>query len=201
MSRKHLLALCVGVSLFRAEAATWWQEHPDPASWIAERENLKSYLQKDLSKKNPSDLKLDSIDADNFRIWQWLDYARPDFSFDEVAAFRSLGEHSQVRRAFLENLRPEDDATEAMRILLQIQLAHPECIQELPCLAVAIALVFDQPFLSCFGRVRMHARLVTSFVYVAFRLYRLAVQNTKQFSERRNESAFSVVGYKISRRR
>jgi hypothetical protein len=146
MLRKHLLALCVGVSLFRSEAATWWQEHPDPASWIAERENLKSYLQEDLSKKNPSDLKLDSIDSDNFRVWQWLGYARPDFSLDEVAAFRSLGEHSQVRRAFLENLRPEDDATEAMRILLQIQLAHPKCIQELPCLAVAIALVFDQPF-------------------------------------------------------
>jgi len=146
MSRKHLLALCVGVSLFRAEAATWWQEHPDPASWIAERENLKSHLQEELSKKNPIDLKPDSVDADNFRIWQWLGYARSDFSREEVAAFRSIGEHSKLRRAFLENLRPEDDATEAMRILLQIQLLHPECIQELPCLAVAIALVFDQPF-------------------------------------------------------
>jgi len=146
MLRQHLLALCIGLSLFRAEAASWWQEHPDPAAWIVERENLKSSIQKDLSKKKPSDLKPDSIDADNFRIWQWLGYARPDFSQDEVVAFRSLGENSQLRRAFLENLRPEDDATEAMRILLQIQLAHPECIQELPCLAVAIALVFDQPF-------------------------------------------------------
>ena len=146
MLRQHLLALCIGLSLFRVEAASWWQEHPDPAAWIVERENLKSSIQKDLSKKKPSDLKPDSIDADNFRIWQWLGYARPDFSQDEVVAFRSLGENSQLRRAFLENLRPEDDATEAMRILLQIQLAHPECIQELPCLAVAIALVFDQPF-------------------------------------------------------
>jgi hypothetical protein len=146
MLRQHLLALCIGLSLFRAEAASWWQEHPDPAAWIVERENLKSSIQKDLSKKKPSDLKPDSIDADNFRIWQWLGYARPDFSQDEVVAFRSLGENSQLRRAFLENLRPEDDATEAMRILLQIQMAVPECIKELPCLAVAIALVFDQPF-------------------------------------------------------
>jgi hypothetical protein len=113
---------------------------------MTERENLKSFLKEDLSKKKPSDIKPDSIDADNFRIWQWLGYVRPDFSQDEVAAFRSLGEQSQLRRAFLENVRPEDDGTEAMRILLQIHMAHPECIQQLPCLAVAIALVFDQPF-------------------------------------------------------
>ena len=146
MIRQHLLALWIGLSFFKVEAASWWQEHPDPAAWIVERENLKSSIRNDLSKKKPSDLTPNSFDADNFRIWQWLGYARPDFSQDEVVAFRSLGEHSQLRRAFLENLRPEDDATEAMRILLQIQLAHPECIQELPCLAVAIALVFDQPF-------------------------------------------------------
>jgi hypothetical protein len=146
MIRQHLLALWIGLSLFKVEAASWWQEHPDPAAWIVERENLKSSIRNDLSKKKPSDLTPNSFDADNFRIWQWLGYARPDFSQYEVVAFRSLGEHSQLRRAFLENLRPEDDATEAMRILLRIQLAHPECIQELPCLAVAIALVFDQPF-------------------------------------------------------
>jgi len=146
MIRQHLLALWIGLSLFKVEAASWWQEHPDPAAWIVERENLKSSIRNDLSKKKPSDLTPNSFDADNFRIWQWLGYARPDFSQYELVAFRSLGEHSQLRRAFLENLRPEDDATEAMRILLRIQLAHPECIQELPCLAVAIALVFDQPF-------------------------------------------------------
>ena len=146
MSRVHLLALCIGLAVFKAEAASWWHEHPDPATWTVERENLKSHLQEDLSKKKPGDLKPDSIEADNFRIWQWLGYARPDFSHDEVVAFRSLGECSQLRRVFLENLRPEDDPTEAMRILMQIQMSHPECIQELPCLAVAIALVFDQPF-------------------------------------------------------
>ena len=146
MSRVHLLALCIGLAVFKAEAASWWHEHPDPATWTVERENLKSHLQEDLSKKKPGDLKPDSIEADNFRIWQWLGYARPDFSHDEVVAFRSLGECSQLRRVFLENLRPEDDPTEAMRILMQIQMSHPECIQELPCLAVAIAIVFDQPF-------------------------------------------------------
>jgi hypothetical protein len=145
-SKVHFLALCIGVSLFKAEAASWWQEHPDPATWMAERENLKSFLKEDLSKKKPGDIKPDSIDADNFRIWQWLGYVRADFSQDELAAFRSLGEQSQLRRAFLENVRPEDDGAEATRILLQIQMAHPECIQQLPCLAVAIALVFDQPF-------------------------------------------------------
>ena len=146
ISRVRLLTLCIGLSLFKAEASSWWQEHPDPATWMTERENLKSFLKEDLSKKKPSDIKPDSIDADNFRIWQWLGYVRPDFSQDEFTAFRSLGEQSQLRRAFLENVRPEDDGTEAMRILLQIQMAHPDCIQQLPCLAVAIALVFDQPF-------------------------------------------------------
>lgn len=146
MSREHLLALCIGLSVLKAEAASWWQEHPEPASWIVERENLKSYLQQDLSKKKPNDLKPDSIEADNFRIWQWLEYARPDFSQDEADAFRSLGVNFQLRRAFLENLRPEDNATAAIQILLQIQMTHPESIKEIPCLAVAIALVFDQPF-------------------------------------------------------
>ena len=146
ISRVRLLALCIGLSLFKVEASSWWQEHPDPATWMTERENLKSFLKEDLSKKKPGDIKPDSIDADNFRIWQWLGYVRPDFSQDEFTAFRSLGEQSQLRRAVLENVRPEDDGTEAMRILLQIQMDHPDCIQQLPCLAVAIALVFDQPF-------------------------------------------------------
>jgi len=146
MSREHLLALCIGLSVFSAKASSWWQQHPDPATWIAERENLKSYLQEDLSKKKPSDLKPDSIEADNFRIWQWLGYARADFSQDEVVAFQTLGDNSLLRRLFLENLRPEDNATAAVQILLQIQMTHPESIKELPCLAVAIALVFDQPF-------------------------------------------------------
>ena len=146
MSREHLLALCIGLSVFSAQASSWWQQHPDPATWIAERENLKSYLQEDLSKKKPSDLKPDSIEADNFRIWQWLGYARADFSQDEVVAFQTLGDNSLLRRLFLENLRPEDNATAAVQILLQIQMTHPESIKELPCLAVAIALVFDQPF-------------------------------------------------------
>jgi len=146
MLREHLLALCIGLSVFSAQASSWWQQHPDPATWIAERENLKSYLQEDLSKKKPSDLKPDSIEADNFRIWQWLGYARADFSQDEVVAFQTLGDNSLLRRLFLENLRPEDNATAAVQILLQIQMTHPESIKELPCLAVAIALVFDQPF-------------------------------------------------------
>ena len=146
MSRAHLLALCISLAVFNAEAASWWDEHPDPVTWVVERENLKSRLQEDLSKKKPNDLKSDSIEADNFRIWQWLEYARPDFSQDEVVAFRALGDNSLLRRLFLENLRPEDNATAAVQILLQIQMAHPESIKELPCLAVAIALVFDQPF-------------------------------------------------------
>jgi len=146
MSREHLLALCIGLSVFSTQASSWWQQHPDPATWIADRENLKSHIQEDLSKKKPSDLKSDSIEADNFRIWQWLEYARPDFSQDEVVAFRTLGDNSLLRRLFLENLRPEDNATAAVQILLQIQMTHPESIKELPCLAVAIALVFDQPF-------------------------------------------------------
>ena len=146
MSREHLLAFCIGLSVISAQASSWWQEHPDPATWIAERENLKSYLQEDISKKKPSDLKPDAIEADNFRIWQWLEYARPDFSQNEVVAFQALGDNSLLRRLFFENLRPEDNATEAVQILMQIQMAHPESIKELPCLAVAIALVFDQPF-------------------------------------------------------
>ena len=146
MSREHLLALCIGLSVFSTQASSWWQQHPDPATWIADRENLKSHIREDLSKKKPSDLKPDSIEADNFRIWQWLEYARPDFSQDEVVAFRTLGDNSLLRRLFLENLRPEDNATAAVKILLQIQMTHPESIKELPCLAVAIALVFDQPF-------------------------------------------------------
>ncbi|NBS79273.1 hypothetical protein EBS57_05560, partial [bacterium] len=146
MVRLFLLLLCLGFSLIQADAATWWQEHTDPLTWTAERETLKFSLQKEFSKKKPGDVKADSIEAANFRVWQWLEYARPDFSQEEVAAFRSLGENSQLLRPFLENLRPEDDAIEAVRILLRIQLEHPECIQVLPCLAVAIALVFDQPF-------------------------------------------------------
>ena len=102
MSRVHLLALCIGLAVFKIEAASWWDEHPDPVTWVVERDNLKSHVQEDLSKKKPSDLKPDSIEANNFRIWQWLEYARPDFSQDEVVAFRALGDNSLLRRLFLE---------------------------------------------------------------------------------------------------
>ena len=129
-----------------AGAATWWEAHPDPTTWAHEKILLGDTLRSEFKKKKPSDIKPESDEAGQFRLWQWLDLARTDFTPEQVLAFRALGENSDLRRAVLENIRPEDHQDEVLKILLQMQLSCPECIQELPRLAVAFALVFDQPF-------------------------------------------------------
>ena len=142
--------LCVsGAIVFfisSAGAATWWEAHPDPATWAHEKLLLGDTLRSEFTKKKPSDIQPGSDEAEQFRLWQWLDWARTDFTPEEVLAFRALGENSELRRAVLENIRPEDHQDEVLKILLQMQIACPDCLKELPRLAVAFALVFDQPF-------------------------------------------------------
>ena len=129
-----------------AGAATWWEAHPDPTTWAHEKILLGDTLRSEFKKKKPSDIKPESDEADQFRLWQWIDLARTDFTPEQVLAFRALGENSDLRRAVLENIRPEDHQDEVLKILLQMQLSCPDCLKELPRLAVAFALVFDQPF-------------------------------------------------------
>jgi len=146
MRRLLLILGLIGVSFSLGCASTWWEQHLDPHNWASERETLGESLRSRLAQKNPVELKPECIEADEFRVWQWLDFARADFSQEEVSAFRALGENSEIRRAFLENICLEDDKVEALKILLQMQLTCPDCVKELPRLAVAFAIVFDQPF-------------------------------------------------------
>lgn len=126
--------------------ANWWQEHPDPATWKAERDRLSEKVLFSLSKVSPEDFKPDSSLAAEFRLWQWLGLGEGTLDVSQAADFRALGENPDAVRAFCENLLPEDNQAEALALLLQMQQKAPADVQDFPRLAVALALVLDQPF-------------------------------------------------------
>ncbi|MDF1814964.1 MAG: hypothetical protein P1V20_22360 [Verrucomicrobiales bacterium] len=59
--------------------------------------------------------------------------------------FVKLGRTPKIRDAFLAALVPEDDGPKAVTILTGIAKAHPDKIVEFANLAIAYAVVFDQP--------------------------------------------------------
>ncbi|MCX6935605.1 MAG: hypothetical protein NTZ01_05375 [Verrucomicrobia bacterium] len=124
----------------------WWAEHPQPVTWAEGRDQLGENLLALLKDKKAADIKPETTEADGLRLWQWLGEWNSANSTEDGVAFRALGENRELRRAFLENLRPEDDQKAALRILIRMQSQAPIAVQELPRLAVALALVFDQPF-------------------------------------------------------
>jgi len=120
--------------------------HPKSSKFAEGRDQLKKDLLASLRNKKAAGLNPDEADEDQFRLWQWME----NWNFLNVAtdaeAFRELGKNTELRRTFLQNLDPKDDRQAAVQILIRLQKEAPEEVRELPRLAVALALVFDQPF-------------------------------------------------------
>jgi len=102
-------------------------------------------LKKKLNQDGPAGLKPEGDTEREFRTWQWLG----EWSILQgqgAREFVDLGKNPELVRAYLENIMSEDRRAEALQILVKMQANAPQQVKDLPRLAVALALVFDQPF-------------------------------------------------------
>lgn len=136
----------------QAEAA-WWKENSTPARWIGSVEELTDVLKEahdryglDQMVRNP-----------HWSAWmlhtRWLSLFPKDWSDTPVfqsdegrKIFENLGRSHSLRNSFLGALVPQDNPPEAITILTRIAESHPEHILKYQNLAIAFAVVFDQPF-------------------------------------------------------
>jgi hypothetical protein len=146
MRKSLLFGIFLLVGWIEPAKADWWDKYPQPSHWEEGREQLKKDLLGSLRNKKAAGLNPDEADEDRFRLWQWMG----NWSFlnegADVEAFRELGRNAELRRDFFENLDPEDNRQAALRILIRLQKEASAEVRELPALAVALAIVFDQPF-------------------------------------------------------
>jgi len=125
--------------------ASWWDENSNPESWAQARESLGNQLRQKLQKEGPAALKPGSSLEKEFRLWQWLG-EWPEARGVDPIIFAELGKNQELVRAYLENIQKEDRRGQVLEILSKMQTQAPQETKDLPALAVAIALVFDQPF-------------------------------------------------------
>jgi len=125
--------------------ASWWEENPNPETWVQSRESLGNQLREKLQKESPAALKPGSSVEQEFRLWQWLG-EWPEARGMDPKIFTELGKNHELVRVYLENIQKEDRRGQVLEILSKMQTQAPQETKDLPALAVAIALVFDQPF-------------------------------------------------------
>ncbi|MEY5063220.1 MAG: hypothetical protein RLZZ112_1184, partial [Verrucomicrobiota bacterium] len=125
--------------------ASWWSAPPNPEAWAEARENLGNQLRQKLQKEGPAALKPGSSLGQEFLLWRWLG-EWPKASGVDAKTFAELGKNQELVQAYLENIQKEDSRGQVLEILSRMQVQAPQEVMDLPALAVAIALVFDQPF-------------------------------------------------------
>jgi hypothetical protein len=137
------------------QLVAWWQAHPDPASWHNAASNeLLPALQHAEERYGVNRI----FENEHFRNWlihcRWLSLF-PKFPdqhsyFADSAAqdvFRQLSlRGQQLPGLLIRSLDPGDDAEKALEILCRIAASDSENTFRYPQLAVALAVVFDQPF-------------------------------------------------------
>ena len=137
------------------QLVAWWQAHPDAATWHdAARDQFLPALQHAEERYGVDRV----FENDHFRNWlihcRWLDLfpKSPDqhaYFADSAAQdiFHQLSLHGQqLPNLLIRSLDPDDDAEKAVEILCRIAASDPENTLRYPQLAVALAVVFDQPF-------------------------------------------------------
>ena len=134
-------------------AREWWTQHATPESWVEERKSIHEQLLAIHGNLGTTR----AIANPNFTGWmshlKWLslfpvDWEKHDFFKEESAraAYVQLAQQAILRDTFLNSLSPYDDHAKALEILCRIYRAHPADAAEFCALAVALSLVFDQPF-------------------------------------------------------
>ena len=139
----------------RRASAAWWKTHTSPDAWASEGRRLHRVL---LSAQSEHGI---SRAFGNKHFRAWLEHLRWLTLFAEARnegegflsspkgseAFSVIGKEAPLLvERFTSALSTYDDGPRALEILCGIYAAHPEDAREFSKLAVALALVFDQPF-------------------------------------------------------
>jgi len=125
--------------------ASWWSENHNPEAWAQARESLGNQLRQKVQKEGPAALKPGSPLEQEFRLWQWLG-EWPEAKGVDSKTFAEIGKNQELVRLYLENIQKEDRRGQVLEILSRMQVQAPQETRDLPALAVAIAVVFDQSF-------------------------------------------------------
>lgn len=133
--------------------ASWWKEHDSPEQWKAEAKSVHEQLLTIHGRIGTTK----ALANPNFTGWvnhlKWLslypaeEASHPFFSdIRSRRTFIALGQKPQIRDAFLNALSPYDDQPKALEILCSIFRDRVADAFAFANLAIAISLVFDQPF-------------------------------------------------------
>ena len=139
----HLTGLSWGDVL-----SEWWREHAGFSRWSDLSLELGENIRVRVSPSQKETLKPGGDEEKRFRLWQWLvlmESVSQEREQDK-ASLVALGSNAQLLGALLENLHAEDHPRQAIEILSSMQKKYPEDLSALPRLAVALALVLDEPF-------------------------------------------------------
>ncbi len=145
------------LSVFNEKAlVAWWQTHPDANDWQKAGTDFLAVALRHAERRYGVER---SFENDHFRNWlvhcRWLSLfpdspdAHPYFSSSEARdTFRqlSLRDGQALPALFVSSLDPADDAPVALENLCRIAEAEPEAVHRYRQLAVALSVVFDQPF-------------------------------------------------------
>ncbi len=131
----------------------WWSGHLDPSGWPAEQESIRTQLRSIHERLGTAKAFTNRHFVGWLRHLKWLSlfpdeprdgsfFAKPD----AARSFAAVAMEDDVFTLFHDHLSPHDDHSRAAEVLCRIYAAHPKDVREYPSLAVAMALVFDQPF-------------------------------------------------------
>jgi hypothetical protein len=130
----------------------WWTQHETPESWTTERASIHRQLVEIHQRLGTSE----ALANPSFTGWmhhlKWLNLFHAEdtggfFNDPQArASFAALALHLALRDPFLTALSPYDDQPKSLQNLCRIYRAHPENAVAFPSLAIAISIVFDQPF-------------------------------------------------------
>ncbi len=135
-----------------AVAQEWWEAHPTPENWLREAEAIETTLRAAHHSNGLAKMTGNPHWAGWMIHARWLnlfpkkwtddDYFNQDTNQKVYAAMHKL---PSIQRQFLAALVPEDDESKALEIFCRIAQTYPEDFVEFPALAIAFAIVFDQP--------------------------------------------------------
>ncbi|MEM7394145.1 MAG: hypothetical protein AAF492_17540, partial [Verrucomicrobiota bacterium] len=141
----------------------WWTTWHTPRQWMERKQAVWKAIET-LQEERGTDWAMNDT---AFIQWvghiYWLHVFPPDWvngREEDAAAYRALALEPQLPWLFLSRLRAEDDARNALKVLVSIYQAFPDVCRRYDRLAVALALVWDQPP----GRDWPHAYVATASV-------------------------------------
>ncbi|NJK93266.1 MAG: hypothetical protein HC904_16520 [Blastochloris sp.] len=128
----------------------WWKKHENPRLWPQALQTLDA----ELTQVHQSQAQDSFSRHPDFSSWfltrEWLRLGLTlNFPSDNPAllsAFLQLGQSPQLSHRFILSLDPEDDPAQACLIFTRLYATHPEEVKQYSNLAIAYAVVFDQPF-------------------------------------------------------